>query len=178
MRFILFLVLLVGSSVLSAQTSPAFISYPVTGADCHLLLPAKPDTVELSYSPDSSRVYTIECLDSSTGTYFHWGALVVRLNGIDLAAQENEMLVSYLGYLQTAFNITEASTVSYGLMLPTHPTAKGVSVTWTDGDGDRWSVVAWGAESTMIVQFVYGPRRYPSQATLDTFFAGARFPGE
>lgn len=179
MRNLFFLLLLfVGSSAFS-QNSLRFTKYDVGTSGCKLYLPDTPDPVDLSYSPDSSKVYTIEALDSTTNAYYHFGAIVVDLKGGALADDEKEdMIISYMDYLKTAFNIESSAGYGKGHTLTTHETAKGVLDYWVDKDGDHWKVMGWAAEQYIIVQFVYGPRDYPNTNVLDIFFKGIRFPGD
>ncbi len=163
---------------MAAQTAPRFVKTPIGNSGCSLYLPGKADPVDISYSPDSSVVYTIESLDSTTGKYFHFGAILVELNGVDLAGTEEEMLVNYMDYLQGAFEIEEAAGYGKGHTLSTHPSAKGILDYWTDIDEDEWTVKGWAAESTLFVMFVYGPEVYPNYNIVETFFNGARFKGD
>lgn len=180
MRSILSLMLLFAICSWSAaqSTAPRFVKTPISDSGCHLYLPGTPDPIDISYSPDSSVVYTIETIDSTTGAYFHFGAVLVNLNGIDLAGMEEDMLVNYLDYLKTAFHIEEAVGYGKGHTLSTHPSAKGVLDYWKDVDGDEWVVKAWAAESTIFVMFVYGPKEYPNSNIIDIFFKGARFKSD
>lgn len=158
--------------------APRFNKVDVGDSGCKVYIPGKPDPVKLEYSPDSSKVYTIETLDSTYGAYFHMGAIVVRLKDVDLKDQGEEMLISYLDYLKEAFKIKKAIGYGKGHTLSTHPTAKGVIDYWEDADGDQWAVKGWAAESTIFVMFIYGPKEFPNNNVKNVFFDGARFPGD
>jgi hypothetical protein len=178
MRNLALLVLLGLASIVQAQTAPRFVKTPIGDSGCSLYLPGKPDPVDVSFSPDSSVVYTIETLDSTSGKYFHFGTILVNLNGMELAGMEEDMLESYMDYLQQAFEIVESAGYGRGHTLSTHPTAKGVIDYWEDATGDQWAVKGWAAESTLFVMFVYGPENYPNYNVVDMFFNGARFKGD
>ncbi|MCX6181515.1 MAG: hypothetical protein NT150_06280 [Bacteroidetes bacterium] len=139
-------------------------------------MPAEPDPVDLSYSPDSARVYTIEALDSSTGMYFHFGAIVVE--DVDLGDSKEEMVIAYMDYLKTAFNVKTAAGYGKGHTLSTHASAVGVLDYWEDADGDQWKVKGWADSKSIVVMFVYGPKEYPNLNVTDIFFNGIRFPGD
>ncbi|TND08737.1 MAG: hypothetical protein FD123_1953 [Bacteroidetes bacterium] len=182
-KFLACTFLLVSGLFLSAfapgyMQAPKFTKYDIKDSGCRIYLPGKPDPVDMSYSPDSSKVYTIESLDSTYGTYFHFGTIVVRLKEGDLVGTEEDMLTGYMDYLKDAFKIKKAVGYGKGHALSTHPTAKGVIDFWEDEDGDQWSVAGWAAESTIFVMFIYGNKEFPNQSVKEVFFKGARFPGD
>jgi hypothetical protein len=166
------------SSVLNAQKAPRFVKTDIADSGAKLYLPGTPDPVNISYSQDSSKVYTIETIDSTTGSYYHFGSIVAQLNGVDLQGQEEEMLIQYMDYLQTALAIESTAGYGKGHTLDTHPSAKGVLDYWRDEADDHWIVKGWAAESTIFVMFIYGPSDYPNQNVVDIFFKGARFAGD
>lgn len=179
MRLPLFFFFLVVTTVaIRAQTAPRFIKTDIGDSGCKIYLPGKADPVGVSFSPDSSLVYTIETLDSTTGAYYHFGSVLVNLNNVDLEGQEEDVLVAYMDYLKTAFKIEEAVGYGKGHSLSTHSSAKGVLDYWKDSGGDQWAVKGWAAESTIFVMFVYGPGEYPNSNIVDVFFKGARFKGD
>ncbi len=173
-----FSLLLASLPSLTAQKVPRFIKTDVSNSGCKVYLPGTADPVDIAYAPDSSVVYTIETIDSTTGAYFHFGSIIVNLNGIDLEEQEEEMLENYMDYLKGAFNINESAGYGLGHTLDTHTSAKGIIDYWKDEDGDEWIVKGWAAESTLFVMFVYGPSVYPNSNIVDVFFKGARFKGD
>lgn len=173
-----FVVLLAAVSAVFSQNAPRFIKTDVADSGCKIYLPGKADPVDVSYSPDSSIVYTIETLDTTAGAYYHFGSIVVNLNGVDLTGQEEDMLIAYMDYLKDAFKIESSVGYGKGHTLSTHATAKGVLDYWEDADGDNWVVKGWAAESTLFVMFIYGPDDYPNQNVVDIFFKGARFKGD
>lgn len=173
------LALLVFTGFTTFTQAPRFKKVAVSDSGCSIYIPGNPDPVTMEYSPDSSKVYTIETLDSTYKSYFHMGAIVVRLKDAILKPEESEdMLVSYMDYLKTAFNIKKSVGYGKGHTLSTHPTAKGVIDYWEDADGDQWTVKGWAAESTMFIMFIYGPTEYPNYNVQSMFFEGARFPGD
>ncbi len=179
MRILLTLLLLVlATASIQSQTAPRFVKTAVADSGCKIYLPGTADPVNISYTPDSSIVYTIEALDSTSETYFHFGSIVINLNDVDLTGQEEEMLISYMDYLKTAFQIEKSVGYGKGHTLTSHPSAKGVIDYWQDAGGDQWVVKGWAAESTIFVMFVYGPSEYPNSNVVDVFFNGARFKGD
>lgn len=161
-----------------AQTAPRFAKYPVAETGFYIYLPAEPGPVTMEYSPDSAKVYTIEAVDSSQGKYFHFGAIVALMNGVDLAGQEDSVLTKYLDYLKGAFSIKSSAGYGYGHTLSTHPSAHGIIDYWGDKDGDEWKINAWAAEHAIVVQFEYGPSEYPIYNVMEIFGKAIRFPGD
>lgn len=182
MRRPLLLLFLLLSGMAGAQSSsanPVLSRYSIGSSGCTILLPAQPDPVGREYSPDSSLVYTIEAVDSSQNVYYHFGAIVVQLKeGMDDAEEAENMMISYMDYLKTAFDIVSAEEYSKGQTLSSNPNITGVLCYWTDHDGDKWKVIGWSAPGNyLVVQFVYGPQNYPSSTVLDSFFSGMKIPG-
>lgn len=132
--------------------------------------------VDLSYSPDSSAVYTGEVL---CGTY-RFAVIVVKLNGTELVNQEEreDMLVSYMDYLQQTFSIVGAAGYGKGHTLEMYPEATGVIDYWEDEDGDEWVVKGWADTHTLAVLMLYGTGTYPYYNAQDMFLNGFRFDGE
>lgn len=175
---LLFAVFLALAWTPAQTTAPKFARYNISDSGCKIFLPAKPDPVTMDYSPDTSKVYTIECLDSTYKSFFHFGSIVVDLKDTLKDGEVEDMLIAYLDYLKTAFNITEAAGYGKGHTLSTHPSAKGVIDFWKDKDGDEWSIKAWGDRHILFVMFIYGPKEYPNYNVKEVFFNGARFPGD
>ncbi len=172
------LLLLPSLSFLLGQKAPRFVKTDIADSGCKLYLPGQADPVNISYSPDSSIVYTIETIDTSLGSFYHFGSIVINLKGVDLAGQEEDMLMSYMDYLKTTFNVKESAGYGKGHSLPTHPSAKGVLDYWLDETQTHWVVKGWAAESTIFVMFIYGPKDFPNPNVADIFFNGARFKGD
>lgn len=173
-----FLLLFLLSAPLFAQKAPKFAKYPIGNSGLNIYLPAQPDSVTLAYSPDSSKVYTIESLDSSSGKYYHFGAIVVDLKEKLAGGEEEDMIIAYLDYLKTAFEITESAGYGKGHTLETHPAAKGVIDYWKDKEGDEWRIFAWADTNYVVVMFEYGPGDYPNENVIEIFRKGIRFPGD
>jgi hypothetical protein len=165
-------------TTLWAQKAPRFTKTPVGDSGASLYLLGAPTDQTVSYSPDSSRVYTIETVDTTQGADYHFGAIVVSLNNVDLKDIEETMLVQYMDYLKEMFGVKEAAGYGKGHTLSTHPTAKGVLDYWLDSSGTHWKVKGWAAESTLFVMFIYGPEDYPNVNVAEVFFNGARFVGD
>jgi hypothetical protein len=176
MKHLFFISLLLAATIAFSQTAPRFKKYDVSDSKFSLYLPAIPGAVSLEYSPDSAKVYTLDALDSTYGAYFHFGAIVVE----DLATGDNkeDLLISYMDYLKTSFNIVSAAGYGKGHTLTTHPSAMGVLDYWEDKDGDQWKVKGWIDSKSIVFMFIYGSKEYPNYNVAEIFFNGIRFPGD
>lgn len=163
---------------LCAQKAPRFTKTPVGDSGVSIYLPGAPTDQTVSYSPDSSKVYTIETVDTTQGAAYHFGAIVVNLNNVDLKDIEETMLIQYMDYLKEMFGVKEAAGYGKGHTLSTHPSAKGVLDYWLDSTGTHWKVKGWAAESTLFVLFIYGSEDFPNVNISEMFFNGARFVGD
>lgn len=179
MKTLIFLILplfLVGT--LRAQsadfTPPRLVKTAIGASGCHAYLPDDAEIAfDVSYSPDSSVVYTG---DFASGD-FHYAVIVVKLNNMVLETLEEKqaMLTSYLDFLQSEFSITESAGYGMGHTLTAYPDATGVLDYWEDADLDEWTVKAWADGSTMAVMAVYGATDYPSYSALEVYLNGFRF---
>lgn len=155
-------------------TPPRFVKQPIENSGCYAYFPEDVEMVfDVSYSPDSAKMYTGDFLSGN----FHYSIIVVKLNDLTMedAAEKEEMLVSYLDYLQESFSIVGAAGYGKGHTLESNPAAVGMIDYWEDEEGDQWSVKAWADESTMAVMFIYGPTEYPSYTAGQLFLNGFRF---
>jgi hypothetical protein len=158
---------------------PRMAKYPVGKSGIQLYFPAKPSEATLSYSEDSSKIYTISSLDTSQNSQYYFDAIIVELKD-DIKAQEHidDLVVPYLDFLKKQFNIANAVGYGKGHTLSTHLTAKGVIDYWDDGDGLMYKVTGWGAEKYIVILVVYGVEEYPIFNITEMFKNGVRFPGD
>jgi len=170
------LLLLLPLSVFS-KGSPKMTKYDVGKSGIKIYLPATPDSVTTEFSPDSSMVYTIECVDSSKETLIHFGAIVVDLNKATGVANE-ELTITYLDYLKKSLSVISSAGYGTGHTLSTHHSAKGIIDFWKDETEDEWQIVAWYAESFIVVQFAYGEKGLDNPSQWEVFKNGIRFPGD
>ncbi len=155
-------------------TPPRFVKQPIENTGCYAYFP---DDVEmefdLSYSPDSSKVYTGDFLSGD----FHYSIILVQMKDVVLedATEKEEMLVSYLDYLQNSFSIVATAGYGKGHTLESNPNAVGMIDYWEDNEADQWSVKAWADGSTMAILFIYGGMEYPSYSAAQLYLDGFRF---
>lgn len=127
---------------------------------------------DVSSSPDSSLVFTGECLYDE----FHYAVICVRLKESfgDLPVAE-EVLESYLNHLKTIFDITQATGYGRGHRLLQSEQTRGLLDYWKDKKGNNWKVKGWTNDKFLGVLMVYGPREIP-EARANAFLDGFRFP--
>lgn len=154
--------------------APRFVKQPIENTGCYAYFPNDVEMVfDLSYSPDSSKVYTGDFLSGD----FHYSIILVQLKDLVMedAVEKEEMLVSYLDYLQESFSIVGSAGYGKGHTMESNPAAVGMIDYWEDNEGDQWSVKAWADGSTMAIMFIYGATEYPSYGAGQLFLNGFRF---
>ncbi|ASS50635.1 MAG: hypothetical protein A3D31_13815 [Candidatus Fluviicola riflensis] len=155
-------------------TPPRFVKQPIENTGCYAYFPNDVEMVfDLSYSPDSSKVYTGDFLSGN----FHYSIILVQLKDLVMQTTEekDDMLVSYLDYLQGTVGIVGSAGYGKGHTMESNPSAVGIIDYWEDDEGDQWSVKAWADGSTMAILFIYGATEYPSYGAGQLFLNGFRF---
>ena len=171
------LLLLILVHFAQAQTNNRFSKYAIGNSGCKAYFPQNPGKPDVSYSPDSAKIYTIDVENTAWGKY-NFGLIIADLPHVDLKDNEEMMLMSYLDFLKTQFSIVEAAGYGKGHSLPSHPTARGVLDYWKDKTGDDWVVKGWVAEQTLVVMFIYGKPAFTNTNIQELYFNGFRFPGD
>jgi len=154
--------------------APHFVKTAVANTGCFVYFPDDQEVYfSLEYSPDSAQVYTGEVLSGD----YHYAAIVIKFNGLTLenTAEKEEMITSYLDYLQSTFGITAAAGYGKGHTHDSDTQAAGIIDYWEDDDGDEWTVKAWANASTLAVLMIYGPESYPNYSVAALFLNGIRF---
>jgi len=170
---ILFLALTSISYAQEEFTVPRFQKTAIGTSGCFAYMPPGDLQVEIEYSPDSSQVYSGEI---AVGDY-SYAVIVVKLNGIVLETEEekNDMLVSYLDFLQSSFSISESAGYGKGHTLEKFPEAVGMIDYWLDADGDVWEIMGWADSNTLGIMMIYGPTDYPNFNAQQLYLDGFRF---
>ncbi len=170
---ILFSFLVVFITTVSAQV-PRFTKYQINETGRYAYFPEDPGTVEPVMSDDGSDVYTYEVEFENT----FYGTIMVDFT--DDAFKENskeemeEVLISYLDYLQGAFSITETAGYGKGHTLESNPDAVGVLDYWEDATGEPWVIKGWVDQNSLAVMYMYSTE-LPAQGIQDVFLNGFRF---
>ncbi|MBK6935621.1 MAG: hypothetical protein IPH18_01095 [Chitinophagaceae bacterium] len=127
---------------------------------------------ELSYSQDSSRVFTGECLNDG----FYYSVICVKLAEAvsDLSAAEL-MMISYLDYLKTSFEITSAAGYGKGHRLQNNENTRGVLDYWSDKVKNNWKVKGWTNGKFIGIMMVYSQKELP-ETKINVFLDSFRLP--
>ncbi len=133
-----------------------------------------PKTFDKSFSEDSSFVYTGECkADSLT-----YGVICVKTKEAIIASNNAEaLMISYLDYLKTTFDINDAVGYGKGHTMNSKPDAQGVIDYWKDKDGDEWKVKAWTDGKYIAVLYVVAKGKLDDTEKNNAFLNSFRFPG-
>ncbi len=166
------LLLIVSLSVTAHAQVPRFEKHQVGTTGVSLYCPTTPE-FELSYSEDSSAVYTTDMEVDS----FNFSAIVVEFSsemGEDKTANE-ELLITYLDFLQNQFEITGNAGYGKGHTLEQYPDVVGVIDYWEDADNTQYSITGWINSKYLVVLLIYGPETYPNYTVTELYFNGVRF---
>lgn len=128
---------------------------------------------ETEYSQDSSLVYIGECVKDEVS----YGVICVKLlsPAADLDRAE-ELVINYLDYLKTSFNISKAVGYGKGHHLSKNENTRGVIDYWEDNEKNNWKVKAWTDGKFIGVLYGYSAKELPEQK-LNVFLDSFRFPG-
>ncbi len=161
--------------VISAvQSQDQLKKYYIGDSGCSAYFYSNPGEAEKSFSPDSSKVYTLESLDEAGNTF---SIIVVDL-AVELPGEEVEnILISYLDYLKEQFGVLSSAGYGKGHMLETHASAKGINDFWSSQEDDI-SVRAWGDPNFLAVMMVFSEKGKDVTSRSQAFFNGFRFPAD
>ena len=149
--------------------------YPVGSSGCSIYTFCDPGTFDISYSDDSSTVYTGECDTPDSLTY---GVICVKLKQPANAGQEAEdLMIAYLDYLKTAFNIVSSAGYGKGHTMERKTDARGVIDYWKDDKKDEWKIKSWTDGKIIAVMYVYANGNLDETKKINVFLNGFRFPG-
>jgi hypothetical protein len=171
-RCSLFILFLAICNTLFAQV-PRFAKYQIEDTGAFFYAPDEPD-FELSYSEDSSKVFTTDILVDS----FYFSAIIIEFSeslGTDKEANET-LMMSYLDYLKVQLNITEAAGYGRGHTLESNEGAVGVIDYWADADKVQYQLKGWVNSEMMAILIIYGDTEYPNFTVTQMYLNGFRFP--
>lgn len=124
----------------------------------------------ISYSPDSSEVYTGECVKDSLG----FGVVFVKLTkGAIMPDFESaeDLTMTYLDYLKSNLSITSAAGYGKGHTLRNNENIRGVVDYWEDQENNNWKIKAWTDKTFICVLYAYSKKELPEQR-IDAFLNG------
>ena len=167
-RLLLFGLLII-TAVADAQTLK---KYPIGNSGCSLYNYCESKYI-VEFSEDSSKLYRGDCISGDV-TY---GVICIKLlNPItDLIAAE-DLVVSYLEYLKTSFNITKSAGYGKGHRLNNNENTRGIIDYWEDKEQDKWKIKAWTDGKYIGFMYAYSKKELP-EAKVNIFLDSFRLPG-
>ncbi|MES1220207.1 MAG: hypothetical protein ABUT20_32190 [Bacteroidota bacterium] len=172
-KLFLSVALLISLNSLFAQTKPHFVKYFIGDSKMAAYFPSQPNPAEMSWSQDSSKVYTME---SELDSFSFYIVSVDMKNSFDSTDAE-DILIAYMDYLKSSFKVTEAAGYGKGHTMKNHASAKGIIDYWQDGK-NKMSVKGWCDGKNLAIMIVDGPADYPNYNVIEVFQNGFRFPGD
>lgn len=159
------------ASITIAVSAQSLKKYPVSNSGCLVYLFCEP-TFDQAYSQDSSNVYTAECVKDSVS----YGVICIKLfKAVDDISQAEDLVVSYLDYLKTTFEIAHAIGYGKGNRLNGNENTRGVIDYWEDKDHNNWKVKAWTNGKFVGVMYAYSLKKLP-ETKVDAMLNSFRFP--
>ena len=153
--------------------SQSLKKYAIGTSGCSVYMLCDPGQFQMTFSEDSSAVFTGECKPDSV-TY---GIICVKLKETIPAGDDAEdLLISYLDYLKTAFKIKSSSGYGKGQTLNSKADARGVLDFWNDEVGNEWKVKGWTDGKVISILYVIEKSKSEYPAKHDVFLNGFRFP--
>jgi len=146
--------------------------YSVGQSGCSAYFFCDPGTFGLSKSPDSSDVYTGECVTDDL-TY---GLICVKLKDkIKEMTESENTLIAYLDYLKNQLQITSSAGYGKGHRLKNSENTRGVIDYWTDKDKANWKVKGWTDGKYIAVLYATSAKELPEQR-VNIFLDGLVLP--
>lgn len=106
-----------------------------------------------------------------------FGVIAVRFSedGFRDGEDVEALAEAYLDFLNDQFGIMSAAGYTRGARMAENPQAKGITDTWVDSEGDRWTLKCWVDSKKLAVLFVAGPGAYPMPEVQQAFLDGFHF---
>jgi hypothetical protein len=151
---------------------PRFYKSKIGKSTCSAYFPVENPQFDITYSEDKSVVTT---WDSLIGTHSFAMIHVQLSEPFTDSLERQNVLVSYLDFLKTNFNVTGSAGYGFGHTLSSDPQTQGLIDFWQDDEGTEYSVKAWVNANFITIYFVYGKGEYEYYTVKDLFFNGLRY---
>ena len=112
---------------------------------------------------------------------FHFACITVKFDELfaDSSPEEmEELLISYMDFLETQFDIINSAGVGRGHSLESAPDARGVIDYWEDAESTQFAVKGWVNQRALGILVLYGPTEYPNFNLQQMYLDGFRFTSE
>lgn len=165
--------LLLCAFVYTTTQAQSLKKYAISNSGCSAYFFCDPGSYDVSYSEDSSMVYSGECTIDEE----YYGVICIKLSQqiADLNTAEGVM-ESYLDFLKTNFKITSAVGYGKGHYLKERKDTRGMIDYWQDEDKFNWKVKAWTDGKYIAVLFAYSKTEL-KETKVNVFLDGFRLPG-
>lgn len=156
----------------SVVNSQALKKYPLSTSGCSIYNYC-PITYKIDKSADSSQVYTGEC---KVGEVVYGVICVKLLNPVSNLIMAEDLLIAYLDYLKSSFDIRQAAGYGKGHRLNNNPDTRGILDYWEDAEKDAWKVKAWTDGKYIGVMYSYSKLPLP-ESKVNVYLDSFRLPG-
>jgi hypothetical protein len=147
--------------------------YAINETGCAVYLFCDPGTFGMSYSDDSSKVYTGTCITDNTS----YGIICVKLKqAVPAMTDAEELLVSYLDYLKTSYKITSSAGYGKGHRLKDREDTRGIIDYWKDDEKNNWKIKGWTDGKFIAVLYTYSQTEL-NESKVNVFLDSFRLPG-
>lgn len=167
-----FILLIAGLTAWSQAIT--YYNLRVDKTNCYIKFPVKDAVVSLSYSPDSSEVYTI---DDFYGEH-NYSVIVVRYKepvSDNLSDVIYSMQEGYLDFLMEPLGVTNSSGFDRIIGLRGRNDIYGIGAYWSFDDGSDAYIKSWANQYYLSVLMVSGAPA-PEAGTVKEFLEGVTFP--
>jgi hypothetical protein len=149
--------------------------YPIGNSGCSFYTFCDPGIFDASYSNDSSLVYTGVCASADSLTY---GVICVKLKQpINSGKETEDLMIAYLGFLKSAFEIVSSTGYGKGHSMDKKPEATGIVDYWQDKAGGNLKVKCWSDGKYIAVMYAYANGKMNETPKVNVFLDSFRFPG-
>jgi len=172
-KFLILLLLFAVASSTFAQKVPRFKKITIMNSGCSAYFPEEPKNFEVSFSEDSSLVYTA----STEFDGFVFGIIAVKFKEQFTASktEHEDMAVSYMDFIKTLFNIQASTGYGKGHTHRLNENAIGVIDYWEDSQGQQYKVKCWIDENYICFMYIHGAAEYPYFEAAEMFLNGFIF---
>ena len=137
--------------------SQALKKYPIAKTGCAVYMYCNPGEFVLSFSEDSSKVYTATCNKDG----FTYGVICVQLaDSLTNMNEAEDLLESYLDFLKGQFHIRESAGYGKGSRLNNNENTRGIIDYWEAEDKTQWSVQGWINPHFLCILYLNGKTRH------------------
>jgi len=146
--------------------------YPIDKSGCAVYMYCDPGKFEFSLSPDSAKVWAGECIVDSV----YYDVICVKMKQkIKEIGDAESVLVEYMEYLKSSFQVVSSSGYGKGNRLKGKENTRGIVDYWKDKDDNNMKVKGWTDGKFIAVNIVIS-RKEIKEPKANAFLDGIVFP--